>query len=473
MFCTKCGVRNEPDARFCVSCGQPLLPADEVSEVEEEKIQAAGGAPDEAATDGVAGSDGNEPDSEPEPEQGLEPGDEAGAENQPTTVLPQAEQFVTADSEPEADGIHPVQPAEAVPVAHSLHRRTVIIWGVLIGLVVVLAGAYLILKNTVFTPKGQINAYVSAVSSGNFKRANQMVDPGVANESRVLLTNEYAKDEGSRMKDVVVGPLVRKPNGPGYQVRVAYSANGVQQSKQLSVEPSGKQFLIFDSWRIVSPLTTSIKVAAPKTVDNVLVNGIDVTLAKAGTDKQVVSPPADQAPSEDGDRTHYTSMDQYTLPVYPGVAKVELPKSKYVKAEPVKLNDSDKVAYVAPQATDALEQGILEQVQKRIDECTASSELRKTGCNFSNGSFSDGGRPAYTNIRRRVNGSPSLDKLDLGTGEFKTDLIHTGISYQYRFYSDDDWLDDTSSASGYLVGSFSIRNGELTVKIDDSVKSYY
>ncbi|AKV55660.1 hypothetical protein [Bifidobacterium actinocoloniiforme] len=364
------------------------------------------------------------------------------------------------------------QETVAIPVPHKTQRRTLVIWGVIIALIVILAGAYTVLKNTVFTPNGQINAYVSAISSGNYQRANQMVDPGVEQDSRVLLTNDYGKDASSRIKDAQVGTLVKDPKGAGYEVRISYVVNGVKQSKQLAVEPSGKRFLIFDSWRIASPLTTSIKVAAPKTIDTVTVNGIGVNLAKAGTDKQVVSPPSERSSSSDSDGTHYTSMDEYTLPVYPGVATVDLPQSKYIKDEAVKLNDSEKVAYVSPQATDALEQGILGQVQQRIDACTASSDLRKSGCDFSNGSFDGGGHPAYTNIRRTVASAPSLDKLDLSTGEFKTDLIHTGISYQYRFDEDDNWLNDTSSASGYLAGTFAIKNGELTVKIDDSSPSY-
>ncbi len=516
MFCTNCGAKNEPDAQFCTSCGHLMTSADdqsmtlgfdgekgedEVKEsiptptapvpVSEEAPEADAGIDADysfmdadSASEGSNSSDENGAQSRPVSTSEKDTDDMADAE-QPTATLSQNEQYMGVESEPStaADSqfqtqalpnvTASVEQPVAVPVTRKVQRKTVIIWGVLIGVVVILIGAYFILKNMVFTPSEQIKTYVSAVSSGNYKRANQLVDPGVANDSRILLTNDYAKNADSRIKNVEIGPLVRNPRGSGYQVRISYTVNGVKQSKPLDIQAAGKQFLIFDSWRIATPLTTTIKVAAPKTVDSLVVNGINVKLAEAGMNKEVVTPPSDSSSSDSSDEMHYSSMDQYTLPVYPGVAKVELPNSKYIQAQQVKLDGSSKVAYIAPQATDALEKGILDQVQQRINECTASTETNKTGCSFSNGTFEDYGGPSYTNIKRTVSSQPSLSELDLSNGEFKTSLIQTNITYQYRFDSESDWEDGRSSASDCLTGTFVIKDGELAVKIDDSGKNYY
>lgn len=513
MFCTNCGAKNEPDAQFCTSCGHPMTSADdrnmtldsdgEKAEGEESaSTPATAPASDEASeADADTDADNSPKDAEPASEgpessdenddqsrpifSGVENTDDMVDEEQPIVALAQAEQYMATDSEPStaADSrfqtqtlpnvTASVEQPVAVPVTRKVQRKTLIIWGVLIGVAVILIGAYLILKNMVFTPSEQINTYVSAVSSGNYKRANQLVDPGVANDSRILLTNDYAKNADSRIKNVEVGHLVRNPRGSGYQVQISYTVNGVKQSKPLDIQASGKQFLIFDSWKIATPLTTTIKVAAPKTVDSLVVNGINVKLAESGMNKEVVTPPSDSSSSDSSDEMHYSSMDQYTLPVYPGVAKVGLPSSKYIQAQPVKLDNPSKVAYIAPQATDALEKGILDKVQQRINDCTASTETSKTGCSFSNGTFEDYGGPSYTNIKRTVSGQPSLNELDLSNGEFKTSLIQTDITYQYRFDSDSDWEDSKSSASDYLTGTFVIKDGELAVKIDDSGKNYY
>lgn len=512
MFCTNCGAKIEPDARFCISCGHPLTPVagqGAAPDADDAAVDAAvegGGEADgtlakahaplnEATSQAAAGSDADEPAALPAPGRKAssaenDPGvrslspeatdaADMADEDRPAAVLPQVGQAMAGESEtsPMSDSPAqtqaPAQAAVAVPVAHKMRRRTLIIWSTLIGLAVILVGAYLILKNTVFTPSGQINAYVSAVSSGDYQRANKLVDPGVANDSRVLLTNGYAKNTDSRIKNVEIGPLVRNSQAPGYQVQISYTVNGAKQSKTLYVQASGKQFLIFDSWRIITPLTTRIKVAAPKIVDDIEVNGINVKLSKAGMNKEVVTPPSD-ASSGSIDEVRYSSMDQYALPVYPGVARVKLANAQYVQAQPVKINDPQTVAYIAPQATDALKKGILDQVQHHIDECTASTATKMAGCSFSNGGFNDYGDPAYTNIKRTVSTPPTLERLDLSAGEFQTSLIQTHIGYQYRFNENEDWKDDTTSASDYLTGSFTIGDdGELSVKFSDPGRYYY
>lgn len=512
MFCTNCGAKIEPDARFCISCGHPLTPVagqGAAPDADDAAVDAAvegGGEADgtlakahaplnEATSQAAAGSDADEPAALPAPGRKAssaenDPGvrslspeatdaADMADEDRPAAILPQVGQAMAGESEtsPMSDSPAqtqaPAQAAVAVPVAHKMRRRTLIIWSTLIGLAVILVGAYLILKNTVFTPSGQINAYVSAVSSGDYQRANKLVDPGVANDSRVLLTNGYAKNTDSRIKNVEIGPLVRNSQAPGYQVQISYTVNGAKQSKTLYVQASGKQFLIFDSWRIITPLTTRIKVAAPKIVDDIEVNGINVKLSKAGMNKEVVTPPSD-ASSGSIDEVRYSSMDQYALPVYPGVARVKLANAQYVQAQPVKINDPQTVAYIAPQATDALKKGILDQVQHHIDECTASTATKMAGCSFSNGGFNDYGDPAYTNIKRTVSTPPTLERLDLSAGEFQTSLIQTHIGYQYRFNENEDWKDDTTSASDYLTGSFTIGDdGELSVKFSDPGRYYY
>lgn len=508
MFCTNCGAKIEPDAQFCISCGHPLTPvagqgaAPDADDAAVDANVEGGGEADgtlaeahaplsEATSQAAAGGGADEHAALPAPGREVssaenDPGvrslsleatdtaDMADADR-PTAILPQVGQAMADESEtsPLSDSPAQTQAAVAVPVAHKMRRRTLIIWSTLIGLAVILVGAYLILKNTVFTPSGQINAYVSAVSSGDYQRANKLVDPGVANDSRVLLTNGYAKNAGSRIKNVEIGPLVRNAQAPGYQVQISYTVNGAKQSKMLYVQASGKQFLIFDSWRIITPLTTRIKVAAPKIVDDIEVNGINVKLSKAGMNKEVVTPPSD-ASSGSLDEVRYSSMDQYTLPVYPGVARVKLANAQYVQAQPVKINDPQTVAYIAPQATDALKKGILDQVQHHIDECTASTATKMAGCSFSNGGFNDYGDPAYTNIKRTVSTPPTLERLDLSAGEFQTGLIQTHIGYQYRFNENEDWKDDTTSASDYLTGSFTIGDdGELSVKFSDPGRYYY
>ncbi|BDR53752.1 hypothetical protein KIM372_16590 [Bombiscardovia nodaiensis] len=460
MFCTSCGAKNESDAEFCVNCGHPLEHGNKETDVSFQ-VQTADdtssdGEVPEVLLDDVA--------NQPRGQAGLAPGVKEPTAHETEKPQDQVLSFVVGQSSPTQNSL--------LAAPKKIQKKTIILWGSIIAVIALLAVAYMVLKSTVFSPSGQINSYVTAVSTGSLKEADKMVDPGVVNDSRVLLTDEYAKDASSRMKNIQIGSLTKEEKTKGYTVNVSYTVNGVKQSKTLAAEPAGKQFLVFDSWKITTPLVSRIKVAVPKTFDNVLINGIAVDLSKAGMNKKVVTPPS-QSSSSSSDEAQYSSMNQYELPAYPGAVKVTLPESKYLKAEPAKLNTPSDVAYLSPQATDDLEKEILAKVQERINSCTASKEISKAGCDFSNGSFHDGGHPAYQDITRVVSQAPSLEKLDLSSGTFITETIRTDISYKYRYDGSDDWRNSTTSDSDTVSGSFSFKNDKLSVTINENSRSYY
>jgi hypothetical protein len=440
IFCTNCGTKNDDESQFCVSCGVPL--EGEQGTANSQSVQETQDSSEIETPETTVGGEGKKEQEDP------------------------ANRFATQA---------PVFLSEvSSPAGHKIKRRTVVLWVLFIVLIAGLTAAYTVLKNTVFSPNGEIQSYVSAVSSGSFEKANQMVDPGIVNDSRVLLIDNYAKAEDTRMKDVEIGSLEKDESGKGYQVKVAYKVNGVQQSQKLRAVSSGKRFLIFDSWKIVTPMTTSISVAVPGTVDAITVNGINVNLSKSGLNKESesTSNSANSRSKDSYDTTYYSTMYKYELPVYPGVAKVELPQSKYLKADPVSLKDSEEVAYIIPQATEELQKGILAEVKNRISSCTASKDLEKKGCSFSNGNFSRT-MPAYTDITRTVSAEPELSKLDLAKGTFTTSYIKTSISYKYRYDEKDNWKDDSTRDSGTLTGKFSIDGDKLVVSISDKSQSDY
>ncbi|NEG96763.1 zinc-ribbon domain-containing protein [Bifidobacterium sp. SMB2] len=410
IFCTSCGARNDDGTRFCISCGHALQ-----------------------------------------------------AQNNVAAPLPTAVPMPGVRSLADVADATDATDAAAPTVPQKMSRRTMIILCAIGALIIVLAAVFITLRSTVFSPQGPLNSYVSAIAEGDYEKASKLVDPGVENDARALMVNKAGENESRRIKNVEVSSINQNRVTGKWEATVSYSVDGVQKSSQITMESAGKKLLFFDSWKVASPMLTTLKIAVPKTMTNVSVNGVDIDLSKAATDKSDASEPDD--PSSDVD---YSEMVEYSVPAYPGVYNVGFADSQYVTGNEVKINDAAKAAYLVPEATDKLKSEILSQVQKRIDDCTASSALSKDGCSFSNGSFSSSSSMAYTNIKRTATNTPEIAELDLMSGSFTTTTIQTTITYQERYYSDQPWENDSESDSGTISGTISLSNEKLTVDIPNT-----
>lgn len=417
IFCTNCGARNDSGTRFCTNCGVEF-PVQNVT---------------------------NPASSDPMP----------------------AEEAYPSNDMPESQGI--VSNAQMVAPAKKMDRRTKILICAIGVLFIVLIAVFMTLKNTVFSPQGPLNSYISAIAEGKYRQASKMVDPDVKNDARALLVDKVGSDAGHRIQDVKASP-VRQDRTTGQWVStVTYSVDGVQHSADVTMQPDGKKFLIFNSWKIVTPLVKTLKIAVPKTMTNVTVNGVDVDLSHASTAK-------DDAPdSEDDDMDVDTDdMVRYSVPVYPGVYQVGVADSKYVTAKKVKISDTEEnTAYVVPQATSALKDAVLAEVQNHVNDCIASSELNEKNCGFLNGDFRSDSSIAYSNVKRKVSNRPKLKELDVVSGTFSTDTIDAVITYQERYHSDDPWENETSDRSGSLEGTFTLKNEHVSVTINNDDDTDY
>ena len=350
----------------------------------------------------------------------------------------------------------------AIKPKRRMKKSTIILLAVFGVLIAGLVIAYFILLNTVFSERNVVSDYVNAIANGQYAKATKLVDPGVSNNTRALFTDAVAKDPKDRIQQVSVGDIT-KDTAQGsrkHKVTVTYAVNGVKQSSTLTLEPAGKRFLIFDSWKITTPMIEKRNLSVPAVLDSVLVNGVAVKLAAYNTDGG--------------------SGTSYSLPSYPGMLRISAPKSPYWESETVssgeKVNTS---ATLKLTATEKLRDDILDLAKQKVKECVASSALSKTGCDFSNGSFESysSSSKAYTDIKRTVTQEPMIDVgpeyLDIQNGTFMTTTINVSIHYKYRYDAGDPWWDSDESDSGRLGGWFSVKDGKLSVKFSESDPEYY
>ena len=434
MFCTNCGADNNADDKFCTTCGAPLQ----------------GGT----AAGGSASHSGNNTTAQQETAV-MQPAAAAGTASTLSAFAPRTAGSVNARAAGANGGT-------AIKPKRRMKKSTIILLAVFGVLIAGLVIAYFILLNTVFSERNVVSDYVNAIANGQYAKATKLVDPGVSNNTRALFTDAVAKDPKDRIQQVSVGDIT-KDTAQGsrkHKVTVTYAVNGVKQSSTLTLEPAGKRFLIFDSWKITTPMIEKRNLSVPAVLDSVLVNGVAVKLAAYNTDGG--------------------SGTSYSLPSYPGMLRISAPKSPYWESETVssgeKVNTS---ATLKLTATEKLRDDILDLAKQKVKECVASSALSKTGCDFSNGSFESysSSSKAYTDIKRTVTQEPMIDVgpeyLDIQNGTFMTTTINVSIHYKYRYDAGDPWWDSDESDSGRLGGWFSVKDGKLSVKFSESDPEYY
>ena len=435
MFCTNCGADNSADDKFCTTCGAQLQGG-----------PAAGGSASHSGNNTTA-----------QQETAVIQTAAAGTASTLPAFVPRTAGSVNARAAGANGGT-------AIKPKRRMKKSTIILLAVFGVLIAGLVIAYFTLLNTVFSERNVVSDYVNAIANGQYAKATKLVDPGVSNNTRALFTDAVAKDPKDRIQQVSVGDITKdKDTAQGsrkHKVTVTYAVNGVKQSSTLTLEPAGKRFLIFDSWKITTPMIEKRNLSVPAVLDSVLVNGVAVKLAAYNTDGG--------------------SGTSYSLPSYPGMLRISAPKSPYWESETVssgeKVNTS---ATLELTATEKLRDDILDLAKQKVKECVASSALSKTGCDFSNGSFESysSSSKAYTDIKRTVTQEPMIDVgpeyLDIQNGTFMTTTINVSIHYKYRYDAGDPWWDSDESDSGRLGGWFSVKDGKLSVKFSESDPEYY
>ncbi|WP_165782760.1 hypothetical protein [Bifidobacterium margollesii] len=298
-----------------------------------------------------------------------------------------------------------------------------------------------------------------------------MVDPKVDVKERVLLSDGMAAGD-HLIKDVSVSEQDSTRDSKTY--RIAYTVNGLHADRILTVERTGRTWLLFDRWTITTPMLTKASLTVPRYVDSITVNGKTVDLTQISTSLQ------GESDSSTGDSSDGSSKSahSYALYLYPGSYDVATKDSKYLTAATNRIDDYAPSIILKPQAKDTLKTEINDQIKQHVDECLTSHETSDAGCGFINGGletdYTDYGYDTkkYSNINRKLTaGSPTLNELNPLDSTFRTDDMQVHITYQYQWASLEGFMGPTSGendVTGAVSGSFSVKNGQLKVLLDDS-----
>lgn len=369
----------------------------------------------------------------------------------PQPSMPQAVPFASVLQPPPA-AVPPGMLQPKKPLS-SAQRLVIILVSIVVGVIVLLAVLYAVLSSTVFSAKTYAENYLSAISSGQYAKANSLANPNIENAQGVLLSNAAAQKQKIRMSNVNITGVNNNTDGSAV-VNFSYTLANRSYRDSVTLQKQGSQFLIFKGWAISTPLLKEISFTANAAagISQFLVNGISIN------EKNAIG--------------HNAHSDPYVIKVYPGVYTVTVAKSVYVSSNTLTLDATASHPPTSQQlklsATTKLKNDIFTQVDAALKQCEKSTDLSPVGCPFSY--FTYGRSDSYSNISWTITQFPNTIIFDLENGMFESyDYGAAKITYDYRLSSL-----SSSSLSGsytdyfYIMGSFTIDGDKLTVKLDSS-----
>ncbi|MFJ2618649.1 hypothetical protein [Glutamicibacter sp. NPDC087344] len=276
----------------------------------------------------------------------------------------------TAPAQPvqQVQQVQQVAPNLEPASAEAKKRAKLIGFGALAVVVLVGLGVGTVeFLNSQRKPEAQVEQYLSLLAEGKADEATKLVDPGVDNASRALLNDKTLAKATTHL--VVNSVSLENKSENSAVVNASYSINGERQERVFSVDRGEKEYGLLDTWVLNDPLLVQVELSADSSAQ-----------LKVG-DTEV--------PLNTVDDSYGSSGYSTTLYAYPGIYEVSAPSSDYLSAEPQTLRVNGSTDFETPsvflqtQATDALDQLVLDEVQKFAKACVTPPTNMNEACPYS------------------------------------------------------------------------------------------
>lgn len=344
-----------------------------------------------------------------------------------------------APVDPESGAAQPTlqsQPPVAPPRPLSPGAKKGILWtAISVGAVLVLGiiGAVAVsFVNSTRTADAVALTYLGHIEDGNASAANALVDPDVPNAARTHLTDEVLKSATERISDVSVRS--NTSGGDETYLEVSFKLDGVTQHGSLTARKGEPEWLLLDTWEIVTPLVQSVSVD----VDghgSLAIGGVPLPL--------------------DGDDSSYQSAEAV---LYPGVYEVETDGSALFELDATQLlvgAEQAQSVYLQFAPTDQLVSEVQEQVRTLLDTCAESTAARPDGCPLRTYVY-----PSDTAVSWSIVAYPTVEVSADGTSFYASEGEATA-SYTETFFGTS--RDSTDELSVSFYGEIEISGDEVTV----------
>lgn len=294
------------------------------------------------------------------------------------------------------------------------------------------------------TAEETVRNYAQLIADGKYDEANKVVDPGVENNRRILLTDKAHDGVKNAVK---VESVTQKDTGEKSKlsyVEVVLRINGERSSYYVSVKQGDNEYGVLKTWKIMSPLLTSaINFPARGEVKGYKIGSVDLT---------VPAPQEGAAPM--------------FFPMYPGVynvevqgsnpqyAKTSLNKKQVVVATDGRSGDGKYLSHsqsgleVKVEPTDKLKSWALDKVRDKVKSCASTSGTNMDrDCPFAV-------RSSDLDVLEVKSLPTSLDTFEYSDYDHRIRVQGTGtITYKYKDSSYVKWdrRDVDYEVTGYIT----------------------
>jgi len=323
---------------------------------------------------------------------------------------------------------------EPAPMSAASRKKVILglsAFGVVVALVV--AGVVgLNVVNGMRGPEKAVESYLTLLSEGKASEATKMVDPGVPNDQRKLLTDDALKAAKARIKVTKIDkPTI---SGDTATIKAHLSLDGKAFEYDFTASKSSGSFGL-DSWKVDKPLVVSADFSS-SSLPGLKVAGVAIDLAK----------------EKDGWSGSRTS----TQFAYPGVYPVSAPDSvsKYLSAKETSFTlipsgkgaaseaESVGTQKVDATPTDELKTKALEKVKEQTKTCATVPTNSDKTCPYQTSSdmtslsvekdatkveFSeDSNDLSFTSDEISISGSPKPTAFDKNPSPRKAKFTFSG-----------------------------------------------
>ncbi|ALV43228.1 hypothetical protein AU252_20395 [Pseudarthrobacter sulfonivorans] len=220
-------------------------------------------------------------------------------------------------------------------------------------------------------PDKAVNSYLQALQNGEASKAMALSDPGVANDQRVLLTDQVY---GKARKRIDAFEIVSTTVSEDHATVVAdLHQDGRKQQTNFNLRKANPG-LLDDHWKMESSPLGSLTVTSDTPVQTVLVNGQELNVGLSGS---------------------ITGATSVSFPALPGEYTVELPSSEKYLTAPKSTTlvviggaQAPPAASLKVEASEALKSEVMAQVDAHLADCVKSTEAQPANCPLNNYSSS-------------------------------------------------------------------------------------
>jgi hypothetical protein len=368
---------------------------------------------------------------------------------QPVATAPTATASAAAPTSYAIPGNHPAL-APREPMSARTKRKLGLILGSA-GLVVVLLVGGVIALNVIKGNNGPdkaVSSYLQALQNGEASKAMDLADPGLANDERVLLSDQVYAKADKRIDGFDI--ISTKVSDDTATVVAELHQDGRKEQTTYSLRKSNPEILD-DHWKMESTPLQSLRITSDTAVKKVVINGQELDVDLAGSS--------------------FGSSD-LSYPALPGEYTVELPSSeKYLTAPKstglvaIGAAQAPPTATLNVEASDALKSEAMAQIDAHLDECVKSTEAQPANCPLNSYASSRYSRNFHWTLTTKP--SFTMSKDTYGSSPWRISTQTPGkatVTYEqdnsYGFGTS-DWKPTTDTTSVSMSATVSLEDGKV------------